>query len=85
MFQNNDIVRVIKLLHPPEEYDVLEENTRPPIIGDIGFIVDIVQDEGEPEVYIVECDGEDGAGIWLGDFVAEELELVQKKPLDCEA
>jgi len=77
VFRNNDFVRVVKMLHLPEEYDVLEENIRPPIIGDIGFIVDIVQDEGEPEAYIVECHGEDGAAIWLGDFVAEELELVQ--------
>lgn len=77
MFRNNDIVRVVKLLHPPEEYDVLEMNIRPPIIGDIGFIVDVIRDEGEPEGYIVECHGDNGVAIWLGDFVAEELEAVQ--------
>lgn len=76
MFRLNETVRVVQLLHPPEEYDVLEENIRPPAIGDRGLIVDVVCEAGKPAIYIVECVDADGVGVWIGDFDAEELELV---------
>jgi hypothetical protein len=56
-------VRVVRLLHPPEHYDGWRVNQRPPAVGDIGYLIDILQTPGVP----------DG---WLGDFLADELEPV---------
>ena len=71
------LVRVIQLLHPLEEYDGWNVGRRPPQIGDIGTVVDILQEEGLPNKYVVEASDGDGITIWLADFDAEELELVE--------
>lgn len=68
------IVRIRALRNPPERYDGWGVNQRPPRIGDVGTIVDIVDANAVPTGYVVECSGPDGRTIWLSDFIAEELD-----------
>ena len=68
------LVRVRSLRHDPAHYDGWNVNQRPPAVGDVGTIVDIFRAPGVPENYVVESSGPDGVSIWLGDFLAEELE-----------
>ena len=70
------LVRIIRLLHPAEHYDGWGFNRRPPAIGDLGTIVDILDIPGLPIDYIVESSAADGITIWLGDFAAAELEPI---------
>jgi hypothetical protein len=71
------LVRVRQLLRSPEEYDGWNVNQRPPRVGDLGTIVDVLTAPGVGEEdYVVECSGPDGIDVWLGDFTVEELELV---------
>jgi hypothetical protein len=72
-------VRVVRLLHHPEHYDGWRFNQRPPAVGDIGHLIDIFSAPGAPDDYVVEACGPDGVTIWLGDFLAEELEPVDSE------
>ena len=58
---------------PPESYDGWRINQRPPRVGDVGTIVEILQAPGLSDRYVVETSGPDGITVWLGDFQAEEL------------
>ncbi len=69
-------VRVVRLLRPPEHYDGWRINQRPPAVGDVGYLIDVLQAPGVPDGYVVEAAGPDGVDIWLGDFLAEEIEPV---------
>lgn len=69
-------VRVRRLLRPPGAYDGWRVNPRPPRVGDVGTLIDILATPGADPGYVVECSGPDGVTIWLGDFTAEELEPV---------
>ncbi len=73
------MVRVRQLLHPPEHYDGWRLNQRPPRVGDMGTIVDILQAQGLPNKFVVECSGPEGVDIWLADFSSEELEALPDK------
>ena len=42
------LVRVRQLLHPPEYYDGWRINQRPPQVGDVGYLIDILQAPGLP-------------------------------------
>jgi hypothetical protein len=66
-------VKIVKLLHPSEHYDGYSwgSNQCPPRIGDIGTIVHILTTSAYPKSYVVEN------SRWLGDFEAEELEVVE--------
>lgn len=75
--QQYGMVRVRKLLKPPNEYDGWRLNRRPPSLGDVGCIVEILQAPGLPDSYIVESSGADGVTIWLGDFCEDELEPLE--------
>jgi hypothetical protein len=70
------LVRVVQLLHRPEAYDGWRVNRRPPQVGDIGTLVDILHAPGLADKYVVEASGPDGVTSWLADFAAEELEPV---------
>lgn len=74
------VVRIRRLLHAPEHYNGWRVNQRSPQIGDRGTIVDILQAPGAPDSYVVECSGQDGVAIWLGDFTSEELESDDGSP-----
>ncbi len=73
MLRQYDVVRVVQLLRPAEAYDGWGLNQRPPQVGDVGTIVEILQAPGLPDDYVVECVGPGGRPIWLGDFFEEEL------------
>jgi hypothetical protein len=70
-------VKVVKLLHPLEHYDGWKLNKRPPHIGDVGLIVDILTKPNYPNNYVVESSQDDGITVWLSDFQAEELETIE--------
>lgn len=71
------LVRVRRLLRPPEEYDGWKVNRRPPRVGDVGTIVDVLSSpDVEERSYVVEFSGSGGGDEWLGDFRLDELELV---------
>jgi len=72
------MVRVRELLQPPDAYNGWNVNQRPPRVGDVGTVVDISPGvDGGPDRYVVESSGPDGVTIWLGDFSAAELELIE--------
>ena len=71
-----ELVRVVRLLHPPEHYDGWRVNKRAPAVGDTGYLIDILHAPDGSVGYVVESSGPDGVDIWLGDFLAEELEPV---------
>lgn len=68
------LVRVKCLLRDPSHYDGWKVNQRPPAVGDVGTILDILRAAGVPDNYVVESSAADGVSIWLGDFLAVELE-----------
>jgi hypothetical protein len=70
------LVRVRQLLQPAAEYDGWRVNQRPPQVGDVGTLLDILRAADLPDRYVVESSGADGITVWLGDFTAEELEAV---------
>jgi hypothetical protein len=71
------LVRVRQLLRSPEEYDGWHVNQRPPRIGDLGTIVKILKAPELPLNYVVEASDPDGATVWLGDFLEDELEAAE--------
>ena len=75
-FERYRQVRVRRLLRPADEYDGWQTNLRPPQVGDVGTIVDILNAAGLPERYVVENSGSGGVTVWLADFAAEELEAL---------
>ena len=68
------------MLRPLDAYDGWALKLRPPRVGDIGTIVDILKAPGHPTNYVVEASQPDGTTLWLGDFLYEELELVEPEP-----
>jgi hypothetical protein len=73
-----DVVRIRQLLHGLEHYDGWKSNKRPPMVGDKGTIVEILQAQGLPDCFVVECSDESGRTIRLGDFSSEEIETIWK-------
>jgi uncharacterized protein YjaZ len=53
-------------------------NARAPRVGDIGTVVEILNAEGQDAQFVVESVAADGTTIWLADFTAEELEVVER-------
>jgi len=71
------LARVKAILHAPETYDGWRMNKRPPQVGDVGTITDILRAPEVSDHFIVEMsDRGTGATIWLSDFDREELEPV---------
>jgi hypothetical protein len=67
-------VRVIALTGAEIPRDGWKINKREPAIGDVGFLIDILQAEGLPDHYLVETSDDMGTTIWLSEFLIEELE-----------
>ena len=74
--QQYGIIRIRRLLSSPGSYDGWRVNQRLPLIEDMGVIVDVLHTPGLPDRYVVESIDADGTTVWLGDFSAEELEMV---------
>jgi hypothetical protein len=68
------LVRVVKLLRDPEGYDGWKINQRPPAVGDVGTLLDVLRAPGLRDRYVVECCEPDGTTVWLDDFDAVELQ-----------
>lgn len=69
-----DVVRVT-LLSENIDRDGWKINTRAPKVGDTGTVVEILEAEGHPDRYVVECVSPDGSTIWLAEFVREEIAI----------
>ena len=72
--QQYGLVRIRQLLQPPDAYNGWQVNQRPPQVGDVGALLDVLHAAGRPDRYVVESSGANGVSVWLGDFSAEELE-----------
>jgi hypothetical protein len=69
--------RVVRL-HVPERPVMGSEGlTRQPRIGDVGTIVHVLKAD---TAYIVECCDGEGQALWIADFDASELEVVEDAP-----
>ena len=68
------LVRIRELLQPGAEYDGWRVNQRPPKVGDVGTLLDILHAPGLPDRYVVESSGADGVTVWIGDLAGEALE-----------
>jgi hypothetical protein len=73
-FQLDDAVRVVRLLEPEREVTGSTEPAPQPRVGDRGTVV---ADVGEG-LYLVESCTDDGMTLWMGEFAAEELVLVER-------
>jgi hypothetical protein len=73
-FEPCGLVRIRQLLGPTSDYNGWRVNQRPPRVGDVGTLLDVLQAHGLPDRYVVESSDENGITIWLADFTAEELE-----------
>ena len=68
-------VRVIRISRPWEDYDDWGINKRPPAIGDIGTVVEVLHTPNLPVRYVVESVSSDGTTVWLSDLEPGEIEL----------
>lgn len=70
-------VIVRHLLRDATSYDPWRTNARPPRIGDIGAVVEVLARSAQSPRFVVECVAEDGSTSWLSEFDGQELEVVQ--------
>ena len=73
-FEISDTVRIIRLQEPERDVTSAFEEAPQPRIGDVATVVDDVGDG----LYLVERTTADGVTAWLAEFLAEELELVDR-------
>ena len=73
-FQLDDTVRVAHLLEPEREVTGSSDPAPQPRVGDKATVV---ADLGEG-LYLVESCTDDGMTVWMGEFAAEELKLVER-------
>jgi hypothetical protein len=73
-FKLDDTVRVAHLLEPEREVTGSSDPAPQPRVGDKATIV---ADLGEG-LYLVESCTDDGMTLWMGEFAAEELKLVER-------
>ncbi|WP_093240165.1 hypothetical protein [Variovorax sp. EL159] len=71
------VVRGRRLVGQADDYDGWRLNQRTPAVGDIGTLLDVLTAPGVADWYIVESSDANGTTVWLGDFLADELEAVQ--------
>ena len=70
------LVRVVSLNQPLGSYDGWQLNQRAPRIGDVGTIVEVLAAPDLRCAYVVENADQRGVTVWLGEFSADELEVV---------
>ena len=70
-------VRVVKLLEPADSYNSWNSNDRPPKIGDVGIVVNILTANELPNRYLVDLSNSTEI-ICFGEFQAEELEPLEE-------
>ena len=72
-----DAVRVLSV-EGVVPWSDFSDDTRPPRIGDVATVVDILHTPGHPDGFECECVDEHGRTLWLATFHAEALELIAK-------
>ena len=74
-----DTVRVVALHGTPESHLGVLDAERPPRIGDLATVVDLIAGPpGAGTRYIAEVGYPDGRMVWLAEFSADELEFVSR-------
>ena len=74
LFLPTDLVRVVHLEHDDRAVDSSVDPPPQPRIGETGAVVEEVADD----IYLVERCTDDGRVLWLAEFLASELELVER-------
>lgn len=70
-------VRVRQLVGSADDYDSWKMNRIPPAVGDIGYLIDVLDAPGLPSKFVVEKSDSEGVTLWLADFLQEELQVVE--------
>jgi hypothetical protein len=74
-----DTVRVVALHGTPESHLAISDAERPPRVGDLATVVDLIPGPaGAGTRYIAEVGHPDGRMVWLAEFGADELEFVAR-------
>ena len=75
LFYPRDVVKVVHLEADDRDVDSSIDPPRQPRVGEIATIVEEVA-EG---IYLVERSTDDGRPLWTAEFLASELELVERQ------
>ncbi|MFL5521587.1 MAG: hypothetical protein ACJ8B6_11660 [Gemmatimonadales bacterium] len=73
-FELSDVVRVQQLTVPTREVDGPGLEPPQPRVGDEGTVVALLGDD----LYLVEHSTDDGRSVWMAEFLAGELALVER-------
>jgi hypothetical protein len=77
-FQLLDSVRVTRLVVAKREVDGFTAEPPQPRVGESGTVVELLGDD----LYLVERATDDGRTLWLAEFHASELELLDRLSRD---
>lgn len=75
-FQRLDEVRVVRLLVAAREVDGFTAEPPQPRVGELATVAETLGDD----LYLVEHATDDGRTLWVAEFHATELELVDRPP-----
>ena len=75
LFLPADLVRVVQLEGDDRAVDSSVDPPRHPRVGEMGTVVEEVADD----IYLVERCTDDGRVLWVAEFLATELELVERQ------
>ena len=78
-FRQYQVVRVCSLNKNVIEYDGWKSNLRPPAVGDIGTLVEILKADDLLDRYVVESTDGNGTTLWLSDFEYSEIEFLDDR------
>jgi hypothetical protein len=73
-FELSDVVRVQQLTVPTREVDGPGADPPQPRVGELGVVVGSLGDD----LYLVEHMTDDGRSVWMAEFLAAELVLVER-------
>jgi hypothetical protein len=73
-FEPADVVRIARLEIPTRDVDGASAEPPQPRVGEIAVVVDALGDD----VYLVERVTDDGHPLWVAEFRAAELDLVNR-------
>ncbi len=71
-----DMVRVVKMCRPIEDYEGWGGSKRSPQVGDKGAFIELLQAPNLPDHYVVESVTPDGDTLWISEFLIDEIEPI---------
>ena len=74
-FEPSDVVRVQQLRVPTRDVDGPGADPPQPRVGELAVVVDSLGDD----LYLVEHATDDGRSVWMAEFHASELALVERR------